>query len=207
MFLLKFLKKTIKHSFTINDSILNKIRIKRIAFKRFKKYKTKENQLLYARARNQVIWAIRKHKKLKEQSIAKNIKKNPKELFQYLNSKTKSKESIPNLEDKEGNVVESDSEKCEVMNKFFSSVFVNEDVSSVPTMANVPNFSTVSNVNISESDIIKALTSLNTSKSPGPDEIHPLLLKELAVVLAYPLLLLFNKTLKQGKIPNKWKNC
>ena len=72
-------------------------------------------------------------------------------------------------------------------------------------MPNVTNKSTISDIEVSKSDIIKALNSLNPNKSPGPDEIHPLLLKNLAVPLAYPLMLIFNKTLSQGKIPSIWK--
>ena len=50
-----------------------------------------------------------------------------------------------------------------------------------------------------------ALNSLNSSKSPGPDQIHPRILKELSVEISYPLVKLFHKTLAEGKIPHEWK--
>ena len=46
---------------------------------------------------------------------------------------------------------------------------------------------------------------MNISKSPGPGEIHPRILKELAEEISYPLKLLFDKTMTAGKLPNKWK--
>ena len=51
----------------------------------------------------------------------------------------------------------------------------------------------------------QALKSLNVSKSPGPDEIHPRILKELSYELSKPLTMLFNKSIHDGKIPDKWK--
>ena len=53
----------------------------------------------------------------------------------------------------------------------------------------------------------KALKSLKAGKSPGPDSIHPRILKELATELAYPLRILFEKSIKNGKLPNDWKSA
>ena len=53
----------------------------------------------------------------------------------------------------------------------------------------------------------KRLKSLQVSKSPGPDCIHPKILKECAEELAYPFKLLFDATLIAGKIPSKWKRA
>jgi len=38
-----------------------------------------------------------------------------------------------------------------------------------------------------ETEVMEKLQKLKTDKSPGPDDIHPLLLKECASVLAEPL--------------------
>ena len=45
----------------------------------------------------------------------------------------------------------------------------------------------LSYVNITEKDMQKALSNLNTSKSQGPDLLHPRMLKELSNELSYPL--------------------
>ena len=45
------------------------------------------------------------------------------------------------------------------------------------------------------------LNQLNISKSPGPDLIHPRVLYEIRDVIAYPLKLLFERSLEIGQLP------
>ena len=45
------------------------------------------------------------------------------------------------------------------------------------------------------------------NKSPGPDDIHPWMLRELAENLAEPLETIFKKSLSEGVIPLDWKNA
>merc|ERR1739842_187527 len=40
---------------------------------------------------------------------------------------------------------------------------------------------------------------------PGPDKLHPRVLRELVNVLARPLTLIFRKSMATGKIPSAWK--
>jgi len=49
------------------------------------------------------------------------------------------------------------------------------------------------------------LKSLNPSKIPGPDKMHPQLLKNCAQSLAKSLFLLFVQSLNSGKLPKEWK--
>ena len=51
----------------------------------------------------------------------------------------------------------------------------------------------------------RALNSLKINKSPGPDGLHPRILKELSSEISRPLALLFNKTMYSGMIPSSWK--
>ena len=44
-------------------------------------------------------------------------------------------------------------------------------------------------------------------KSPGPDNLHPRLLKELATVLSNPFCIIFRKSIDTGKLPIKWKDA
>ena len=64
----------------------------------------------------------------------------------------------------------------------------------------------ISYCNIHREDVQKKLKSLNPNKSPGPDRLHPRILKELHSVLDKPLAILYQNTLKQGKIPDEWKH-
>ena len=191
---------------TVPNSVLDKIRIKRRAFKMYKKYRTQENFNAYAKARNQVKWALRKAQKEKEIKIARYIKTDPKKFYAYVSSKTKPRETVANLLQKDGSLTKCDSEKAEVLNNFFTSVFTLEDSSNIPSFPQrTPK--TLSTLDISVDNMKNKLKQLNTSKSAGPDNMHPRLLKELAEVIALPLKLLFDKTLKEGKIPAAWKKA
>ena len=196
--------KKVKRHFQAPITLLDKIRLKRSAFKTYKKYPTLQNYNAYARARNQVKWEVKKAKKNKEQNIAQNIKNNPKLFFRYVNSKIKSKEGVSNLKKNDGNLTENDQEKTEVLNNFFQSVYTQEDKTNIPKFENKTD-KILSSIEVTQQDIQNALQKLNINKSQGPDLIHPRLLKELAEQLAYPLKKLFDKTMKDGKIPNQWK--
>ena len=47
--------------------------------------------------------------------------------------------------------------------------------------------------------------SIHTSKSPGPDGLHPKVLREIAAQIANPLCIMFRASLKTGIIPDTWK--
>ena len=49
------------------------------------------------------------------------------------------------------------------------------------------------------------LYQLNVHKSIGPDGIHPSILKELADVLAGPLLIFYQRSWESGEVPADWK--
>ncbi len=51
----------------------------------------------------------------------------------------------------------------------------------------------------------KELSTLDTSKSPGLEQLHPKLLKWLATFPAEPLADLFNKSLATAVVPGDWK--
>ena len=58
---------------------------------------------------------------------------------------------------------------------------------------------------------VEVFMSLNkkskTDKSPGPDGLHPRVLRELSEVIAYPLKIILDKTFADGKLPTKWKTA
>ena len=51
------------------------------------------------------------------------------------------------------------------------------------------------------------MKSLDKSKSPGYDGFHPIVLVETAEIIATPLLIIFEKTLTNGTLPDDWKNA
>jgi len=62
-------------------------------------------------------------------------------------------------------------------------------------------------ISFTVSDIEKLLLKLNCNKSPGPDNIHPRILKECATVLSLPLWIMFSASLREGQLPVSWKKA
>jgi len=189
---------------TVPPNILEKIKVKRKAFNWYKKYKTKENYNAYAKARNQLKWALRKNVKDKELDLANNAKTNPKLFFNYVSSKCKPKEPIATLRTSENQLTKSDKEKADVLNSFFVSVFTDENKANVPVFNDRTEVK-LSTVIVSEEMIKKRLIGLKVNKSSGPDGLHPRLLKELADSLPVPLKMLFDIIMNSGKLPSAWK--
>jgi len=176
------------------------------AFKTWKQFPTTFNYNSYAKYRNKVKTEAKRAKCVKEQVIAKSAKLNPKMFFQYVKSKTKPKENIANLLKEDGSLTESDKEKADVLNNYFTSVFTKENTHNMPIFK--PNIDKcLYDFKISHIDMNNALKSLKINKSPAPDGIHPRILRELADVLSKPLSDFFNRSLKKGKIPTSWKRA
>ena len=49
------------------------------------------------------------------------------------------------------------------------------------------------------------LIFLNEFKSPGPDELHPRVIKELAEELSEPLSIIFAESWKMGEVPDDFQ--
>ncbi|CAC5400855.1 unnamed protein product [Mytilus coruscus] len=60
---------------------------------------------------------------------------------------------------------------------------------------------------INQDTVEKYLLLLNGSKSMGPDNIHPLIVKSMAKIFSKPLTLIFQKSIDIGKIPKEWKDA
>ena len=58
---------------------------------------------------------------------------------------------------------------------------------------------------ITSNGITKLLKQLNPYKAPGPDNISPMILKELATDISPLLQLIFQKSLDTSVVPNDWR--
>ena len=175
-------------------------------WKRYLETKDENVYFDYCRCRNQVRMLTRKSAKNQEKKVATCVKTNNKLFWKHVNRKTKLREAVPDLYNGKRNpneMTKNDSEKAEVLGNYFSSVFVKE-----------PNWSWILNeqshennlkVEISKEAIKKKLQELNVNKSPGPDLMHPRVIKEISSVIIEPLHLIFNASLKLGKVPVAWK--
>ena len=61
------------------------------------------------------------------------------------------------------------------------------------------------NIVITCDGVMSVLSALRESSCPGPDGIHPALLKNCASAVALPLTLIIKKSLESGRLPESWK--
>ena len=151
-----------------------------------------------AKARNQARWECRKAKKIFERTLAKEAKRNPKaSIFRYVNSKLKTKTGITDLDIITGKAT-TDSEKAEALNEFFSDAFTEEDTSNIPSFHTEDIRKPLEELKITEEKVKERLESLNPHKSPGPDGLHPRVLKELSNEISKPLAIIMKKGSKSS---------
>ena len=116
---------------------------------------------------------------------------------------------IPNTTDGQGKPTRTklEKEKADVLSDTFSGVFTKEDSGDIPTLPKQNFTETLDDVIISEEGIRKKLRTLNPGKSPGPDLVHPRVLKELAEALAPPLHIIFKTLMDTGIVPAIWREA
>ena len=161
----------------------------------------------YCSCRNQLRALTRKLRVEFERQISTELNSNTKVFWKYANSRMKTKPGIEDLKDEDGHLCSDDIGKARILNNFFSSVFTFtiEDTTSVPVLP-TPRCPPLDNLVIAEDMVKNLLDGLKTSSSPGPDGIHPRILKEAAAQVARPLTILFQKSLNSGCLPEtgKW---
>ena len=201
----------LKGDFPLDRYIRNKIRKKRTMWKRYMETKDVTKYKQYCKQRNQIKTLVRKSRANFGSNLAKKAKANPKAVWKYLKSKTKIKERIVDLksdpEDNNAEVISDDTAKANLLAETFSKVFTDEPKENIPCLDQSPISHDFIQLVVTEETVLEQLQKLGISKSPGPDNVHPRIIKELATSLAKPLCILYNASLKAKKIPLDWKHA
>ena len=188
--------------------LLKQVKLKHSAWKDYRRTKSKDDYQKYVFQRNRTSRIIRDARCKYESTIAQKSKQEPKELFKYIRSQQKIKPGVGYLENEEGNLTENDHDKAEILNKHFHGVFVNEGNEELPEFPDrVEDECVLDSMQITPAQVQKELTSLDSSKAAGPDDIPAIVLKKCAEQLATPLALLYQKTLATGRLPRDWKHA
>ena len=182
----------------MNRKALAKVRKKTESYKRYLETREGRDYELYYKARNQARRATRQAMKQFEKEVAKNAKTNPKTFHKYVNSKTKVRTGIGELQVDDVTSI-SDEEKASTLNKYFSSVYTKEDTTRIPTCENHAVRTPCPRIQLSRDDVYRELQALNPTKSAGPDNLYPIVLKETTSTIAGPLLSIFQLSLTQER--------
>ena len=134
-----------------------------------------------------------------------DLKTNPKAFWKYSNSRLKTKPKVGDLKDTNGKLVSDAKLKAGVLNEFFASVFTTEDVNEVPELDDRVQSVGLTDITISTRAVEEKLRGLKVLSSPGPDDLHPRVLKEAHRSLSVPFAYLFRKSLDTGCVPEDWK--
>ena len=193
----------------MNIEVRKSIKTKHKLFKRYLESNNSFHYKKYIEKRNEISKKIKYLKKGHERKIADECKQNPKAFWKFVNSKRICKQGITSLKKPDGTYTNSDKEKADVLDQLFSSVFTKENISDIPVTVPGEESGNVflSDIYITEKAVLDKLNNLNVTKTPGADNMHPRVLKELSKSISKPLTLLFNKSISEGKLPVDWKTA
>jgi len=131
----------------------------------------------------------RKAKAHLELKLARDVKNNKKDFFNYISSKRKARDKVGPLLNEVGVLLTKDAEKAELPNAFFASVF---NVQAGPQESQAPEVREEAYKEddfplVKEDCVRDRLSDLDVHISMGPNGMHPRVLRELVDVIAEPL--------------------
>ena len=103
-------------------------------WKKYRSTRSPTDLLNFKTVNNQLRSLTHNLKKDYEKQLVQNFKSKPKAFWQYVNSKVKTCPSITELIRSDDTVTCSDFEMATLFNKYFSTVFTDEDITSTPAI-------------------------------------------------------------------------
>lgn len=196
-----------KYPSWFNIPLINCLQEKEKLRKRFKRFKNPRDEFEYHLLRKRAHKLYDDCHKYYMQTIEKNISCNPKLLWGYIKNKQGRRSHMPEKMYKDNISVQNGKEIVNLFATHFSSVYSrNCDISHYENNIPISN-QYISNVKISERDIIRKIRGLDISKGAGPDKIPPIFVKRCDQMLSYPLKIIFNRSLQESRFPTIWKKA
>jgi len=178
------------------------------AWTRYRRYQSGKNYALYKTLRNETVSMIRKDEDYNRKRILQSFKGKPKRFYGYMHSLQTVKDNVTALKKENGEMTKSNKETAETTpGQYFKDMFTREDTGNMPKSSVLSPMWDDSTVDFSREAVLKKLMKLATDKSPGPDGIHPMLLKECASAVVEPLSLIFDKSFDTGTLPEDWRKA
>ncbi|KAL8567466.1 hypothetical protein ACOMHN_010057 [Nucella lapillus] len=128
-----------------------------------------------------------------------------KRFWSYIKSLRRDNNGVAPLK-KNGSIFCTATDKANILNQQYQSVFTREDLSNIPSPPGEP-FPPMANITISVEGVLKLLKKINPHKAAGPDNIPARVLKECATALAPLLEIIFTKSLIEGAVPDDWRRA
>ena len=136
-----------------------------------------------------------------------NIKNYSKNFYAYVRSKQNVQDKVGSLEDIAGNIISQGFLMAEDLNGYFSSVFTEEDISSLPVVDAKfleAKSEYLGQLVVTPKMVAEKIKAMKDNKSTEVDGIPPKLLMETVEQISIPLARVFNLSLKEGFVPFEW---
>ena len=197
----------------ITKDLIKMINKKNRLYKQYMTKRTSLNKTKYKTLNNKVNKLLRNAKKNYFSDQLEKEKKNIKNTWKILNNVLNKDHKKPcNTEfNLNGQIINNPKETPDHLNDFFINIGPNQ-VSQIPdtnthfsTYLSNPVQSSMYFTPITEEEVIKVITNLDTKKSAGHDGISILIIKKLADELSIPLTCIFNMSLRSSIVPDQLK--
>ena len=183
------------------------IKKKRVAWKKWNERKTEMNRMEYKKLENEVKKKIRMKKNKIEREIVECRKSNPKKYYRYINKAKVTRSKIGPLKNDQDEIVIDPKEQAVLLNRYFASVFTKSTAALPAPPPRVKEEYKIDDFIITEEKVSLVIGNLREQAAMGPDEIPPIIIKELGKELTKPLTILFKASIEQGKIPDEWRTA
>ena len=202
---LKWNRRKVKHWFS-NDTI-SLIHKKRKLYMKMKQCMSPNLVTKYRHISNLVRSRTRTDTKNQAITLSNCFHTAGKKFWQWVNSVKRYRASLPPLLDGDTFIM-SDTAKADLFNRYFYSVFTDEDCSNLSSLrkSSKPS-SIIHSINFTPQDVFQELSRLDPTKACGPDLLTPLLLKKSAEFICGSLCNLFNQSMSMGTLPEDWTSA
>ena len=145
---------------------------------------------------------LEKSKSLYEERKFNQKNTKAKQFFNFIRNATEVRDQVSTLE-VNGRFIEKNSHKCEALSNHYKTVYT-RDNNILPQCTQYKPPCSMTDIELSERDVVNAIHFMNADSSPGIDGIFPKFLKNVSAYLIKPLQMLYSQSLEEGTLPEEW---
>ena len=129
-------------------------------------------------------------------------------LFNYIRGKEQVRTSVGPLRNSTGRVVCDESEMAGLLNRYFPSMFTQEQSGELPKAKSIylgGEEGLLQKIQVGVKAVKEQLGNIRGDQALGPDNMHPRVLRDVAEQVSELLTEIFNPSLESGQVPENWR--